>query len=95
MERDMGSVLATKPDLKVFAAELRQEFKADMSDLRQELKADISDLRQDLTFLREDSKREFALVRRDLDLVRQKLIIQLGVMMAGGVGLLYALQRLA
>ena len=47
MERDMGTTLATKSDLRLLKQELTAELKADIADVRQE----IALVRKDVEFL--------------------------------------------
>lgn len=48
------SNLATKDDLKVFALELRNEFKSDILELRDEVKSDITELKGEIIGMKKD-----------------------------------------
>jgi hypothetical protein len=61
MERDMGTTLATKPDLQF----LRQELRQDIPVLA--TKAEVSELRQEVGLLRHDMDSLTAGLRKDLD----------------------------
>jgi uncharacterized small protein (DUF1192 family) len=61
MERDMGTTLATKPDLQF----LRQELRQDIPVLATE--AEVSELRQEVGLLRHDMDSLTAGLRKDLD----------------------------
>jgi hypothetical protein len=52
MERDMGTTLATKSDLKQEIASLRQELKQEIALLRQDLSQEIVLVRKDMELLR-------------------------------------------
>lgn len=77
MERDMGTTIATKTDLHM----LRQELVFSLAS-RDELagvRADIGTLRQDIV-----------LVRKDMELLSTRMIVQLGSMLVVGFGLMIA-----
>lgn len=68
--------------------------KADLQLLRQEVKGDISDLRHEL-------RQEMALVRKDVELLSERIdmvttnvTVRLGAIMAGLTGLLFAALKL-
>ena len=90
---------ATKAELQM----LRQEFKTGLQMLRQELKTDLQMLRQelisslasrdelagvktDIAALRQDS----VLIRKEMELLSSRLIVQLGSMLFVGFGLTIA-----
>ena len=90
---------ATKADLQL----LRQELKTDQQLLRQELKTDLQMLRQelisslasrdelagvktDIAALRQDN----VLIRKEMELLSSRLVVQLGSMLVVGFGLTIA-----
>jgi len=84
MERDMGTTIATKTDLQL----LRQELLASLGS-REELagvKADVSVLHQDFFTLRQDN----VLIRKEMELLYSRLVVQLGSMLIVGFGVTIA-----
>jgi hypothetical protein len=84
MERDMGTTIATKMDLQM----LRQELVSSLAS-RDELaavRADIGGLRQDFGTLSQDN----VLIRKEMELLSSRLVIQLGSMLVVGFGVTIA-----
>ena len=81
MERDMGTTIATKTDLQM----LRQELISSLAS-RDELVA----ARADIAGLRQDN----ALVRKEMELLSSRLVVQLGSMLVVGLSLLFAALKL-
>jgi hypothetical protein len=103
MEHDMGTTLATKPDLE----NLRLASKQDLESLRLTNKQDLELLRRDMesgfAVLRRDMESGFALLDHKIDSVKSQLelkidaqefrmTVKLGSMMVVGFGLLAALR---
>lgn len=85
MERDMGTTIATKADLEM----LRLATQGDLQLLRQELisslasRDELAGVKADISALRQDN----ALIRREMELLSSRLVIQLGSMLVVGFGL--------
>lgn len=87
MERDMGTILATKQDLQLLRQEMfgiRTELGQEISGLRTELRQEIENrftlLAHEITTLRGD-------VSRDLRTLSLKMTVNLGSMLMVGFGL--------
>ncbi len=83
MERDMGTILATKQDLEFQTLAVKQ----DVAILR-------GDIKQELAILRGDMENRFALQDQKFDTLELRLIVKLGSMMVVGFGLTIAALRL-
>jgi hypothetical protein len=83
MERDMGTTLATKEDLRVLRIELTQE----VALVQKDLDAKYLLLRQEFESTRSE-------LRQDVEALRSSLTIRLGSMLVVGLGLLFAALRL-
>jgi len=92
MERDMGTTIATKSDLELLKAGLQGELQA----LRQETRGELQLIRQDMATRSDvaDVRQECALIRKDLELQSNKMMIRLGSMLVVAIGLLFAGLRL-
>jgi hypothetical protein len=82
MERDMGTTLATKQDLKL----LEHQLAGMRTELRQEIENRTTLLSRDVDGLRKDMEKEFALVRKEMEALRLSMTVRLGSMLAVGVG---------
>jgi hypothetical protein len=82
MERDMGTTLATKQDLKL----LEHQLAGMRTELRQEIENRTTLLSRDVDGLRKDMEEEFALVRKEMEALRLSMTVRLGSMLAVGVG---------
>ena len=104
MEHDMGTMLATKPDLE----NLRLATKSDLENQRLATKSDLDSLRsatrQDLELLRKDLQNQFVLLDQKIDGVKTQLelkidaqefrmTVKLGSMMVVCFGLVLAALR--
>jgi len=74
MERDMGTTIATKVDLQL----LRQELVGALAS-----RDELASVKADLGLLRQDN----ALIRKEMELLSSRLVIQLGSMLIVGFGL--------
>ena len=95
MERDMGTTLATKQDLKLLEqqlvgmrTELGQETRSVRSDVAKDLQSLRSDLAKDLQILRGDIGKDIALLRKDMDAMRLSTLVWLGSGMVAAVGVI-------
>jgi len=99
MERDMGTMIATKTDLQMLQSAtkadlqlLRQELKTDLQMLRQELisslasRDELAGVKTDIAALRQDN----VLIRKEMELLSSRLVVQLGSMLVVGFGLTIA-----
>ena len=99
MERDMGTTIATKTDLQLLQIAtktdlqmLRQELKTDLQMLRQELisslasRDELAGVKTDIAALRQDN----VLIRKEMELLSSRLVVQLGSMLVVGFGLTIA-----
>ena len=99
MERDMGTTIATKTDLQMLQSAtkadlqlLRQELKTDLQMLRQELisslasRDELAGVKTDIAALRQDN----VLIRKEMELLSSRLVVQLGSMLVVGFGLTIA-----
>lgn len=105
MERDMGTTLATKVDLKPFAlredvAALRQDLAAFKQETRQEfvlVRQEIAALRQDVdakfTLLRQELDTTRRLLSKDLEAMRSSIVIWLGSAIVVAAGVVFAAMR--
>ena len=67
MERDMGTILATKQDLQMFASKTEfMELKQDVQLLRQEMFGMRTELGQEISGMRTELKQEISGVRTEL-----------------------------
>ena len=88
MERDMGTTIATKTDLQI----LQIATKMDLQMLRQELisslasRDELAGVKTDIAALRQDN----VLVRKEMELLSSRLVVQLGSMLVVGFGLTIA-----
>ena len=94
MERDMGTILATKQDLEILTLAVKQ----DVTILRNELKQDLAllrgDVKQQLALMKGDIENRFALQAQKIDTLELRLTVKLGSMMVVGFGLTIAALRL-
>lgn len=88
MEHDMGTTLATKPDLE----NLRQATKQDLALLA--TREDLLATKESLELLRRDMTSAHRELKQDMVVMRQGIIIQLGSMMVVCFGLALAIVRL-
>jgi hypothetical protein len=106
MERDMGTNLATKSDLELLRAEVRQEsallrkdFEVLATGLRKDLETMATSLRKDNETLAATFRKEHetlaAAVRKDMDLLSSTMTVRLGSMQIVGLSLLFAALKLA
>jgi hypothetical protein len=70
MERDMGTTLATKVDLKACAT--RDDIVAVRGEM-QGLKPELAAVKQDIAAFKQDTRQEFVLVRQEIGALRQDL----------------------
>jgi len=82
MERDMGTTLATKQDLKL----LEQQLAGVRTELKQEIGNRYELLPREIGALRGDVDNKIALVRKDMEALRLSMTLRLGSMLAVGVG---------
>jgi hypothetical protein len=82
MERDMGTTLATKQDLKL----LEQQLAGVRTELKQEIGNRYELLSREIGALRGDVDNKIALVRKDMEALRLSMTLRLGSMLAVGVG---------
>lgn len=88
MERDMGTTLATKTDLRTEVQLLRQE----MSLLA--TKAELAEVRQEIVLVRRDLEAMAAGFHKDLDLLSSTMTVRLGSMLMVGFGVFFAALKL-
>jgi hypothetical protein len=81
MERDMGTTIATKSDLKI----LRQELTLLMSSLA---------TREGTLAIRAEMRENNALLRKDMEILSTTMTVRLGSMLMFGLGLLFAALKL-
>jgi hypothetical protein len=81
MERDMGTTIATKSDLKI----LRQELTLLMSSLA---------TREETLAIRAEMRENNALLRKDMEILSTTMTVRLGSMLMFGLGLLFAALKL-
>jgi hypothetical protein len=97
MERDMGTTLATKQDLKLLEhqlagvrTELRQEIENRYELLSREIGSLRADMNKDIGSLRGDVAKDLQILRSDLGMqmeaLRPSMTLRLGSMLAVGVG---------
>ena len=77
MERDMTTTIATKTDLQL----LRQELLSSLAS-----REELAGVRTDVGGLRQDN----ALIRKEMELLASRMIVQLGSMLVVGFGLTMA-----
>ena len=94
MERDMGTILATKQDLEFQTLAVKQYVAILRGDIKQELAILRSDVKQEIAILRGDMENRFALQDQKFDTLELRLIVKLGSMMVVGFGLTIAALRL-
>jgi hypothetical protein len=94
MERDMGTILATKQDLEFQTLAVKQDVAILRGDVKQELAILRSDVKQEIAILRGDMENRFALQDQKFDTLELRLIVKLGSMMVVGFGLTIAALRL-
>ena len=105
MERDMGTILATKQDLEIQTLAVKQDLEIQTQAAKQDLEIQILAVKQDVAILRSDMKQEVALLRGDMenrfalqdqkiDTLELRLTVKLGSMMVVGFGLTIAALRL-
>ncbi len=94
MERDMGTILATKQDLEFQTLAVKQDVAILRGDIKQELAILRSDVKQEMTVLRGDMENRFDLQDQKFDTLELRLIVKLGSMMVVGFGLTIAALRL-
>ena len=98
MERDMGTTLATKIDLRACAT------REDVVALRQDLVAFKQETRQEFAALRQDLDARFALLRqeidttrkllaKDIEAMRSSIVIWLGSAIVVAAGVVFAAMR--
>jgi hypothetical protein len=80
MERDMGTTIATKADLRL----LRQEMAT---------KADVASLRQDYALLRKDLELHSSAFQKDLQLLSSTITVRLGSTLVVGFGVMIAVLK--
>ena len=88
MERDMGTTLATKTDLRPFAT------RDGLMEVRQEVALLQKDLDAKYLLLRQEFESTRSELRQDVEALRTSLTIRLGSMLVVGLGLLFAALRL-
>ena len=79
MERDMGTTIATKADLQI----LRQDLTSLVNSNVALVNSNVSDLRHEL-------RHEIGLVRKDMELLSSRMVVQLGSMLVVGFGAMIA-----
>jgi hypothetical protein len=105
MERDMGTTLATKQDLKLLEQQIvgvRNELRLEIGSLRGDVAKDLqslrSDVAKDLQSLRSDVAKDLQILRsdigREMEVLRHSMTLRLGSMLAVGVGVILAAMRL-
>jgi len=106
MERDMGTTLATKQDLKLLEhqlagmrTELRQEIGSLRSDLAKDLQALRSDVAKDQQMLRGEVAKDLQIIRsdlgKDMELMRHSMTLRLGSMLAVSLGVVLSVMLTA
>ena len=94
MERDMGTILATKQDLEILTLATKQ----DLAMLRQEISGVQRELKQDITGvqreLKQDIENRFTLLTHEIGTQTLRMTIRLGSMLFLGLGLTIAVLRL-
>jgi hypothetical protein len=79
MERDMGTTIATKADLQI----LRQDLTSLVNGNVALINSNVSDLRHEL-------RHEIGLVRKEMELLSSRMVVQLGSMLVVGFGVMIA-----